>query len=53
MPSNKPFLNFVIEPELLKKIDNYRFENRFQTRAAAIKHLLKIALEQEELKKNN
>ncbi|MDO9566540.1 MAG: hypothetical protein Q7J15_07360 [Candidatus Desulfaltia sp.] len=53
MPSKKPFLSFIIEPELLKLIDDYRFKHRFESRAAAIKHLIKIALELEEKKDNN
>lgn len=48
MPSKKPFLNFVIEPDLLERIDEYRFKNRFESRAAAIKYLLRVALEVEE-----
>lgn len=50
MASKKPVLNFVIDEELLEKIDNYRFKNRFESRAAAIKHLLAKALEREEKK---
>jgi metal-responsive CopG/Arc/MetJ family transcriptional regulator len=46
MASQKPFLNFVIDTELLNKIDDFQFENRFKSRAAAIKWLLKWALEQ-------
>lgn len=45
MPSQKPFLNFVIDPELLERIDAFRFENRFASRAAAIKWLLQWALD--------
>jgi hypothetical protein len=45
-PSDKPYLNFVIEPDLLKRLDDFRFENRFQTRAAAIKWLLAWGLDQ-------
>ena len=45
-PSEKPYLNFVIEPELLKRIDDFRFTQRFPTRAAAIKWLLDWALDQ-------
>jgi metal-responsive CopG/Arc/MetJ family transcriptional regulator len=48
MTTTKPFLSFVIEEELLKKIDNYRFSKRFPSRAAAIKNLIEIGLEQEE-----
>ncbi|HWE53496.1 MAG TPA: hypothetical protein VG273_27140 [Bryobacteraceae bacterium] len=45
-PSEKPYLNFVIEPELLKRLDDFRFKQRFPTRAAAIKWLLAWALDQ-------
>lgn len=48
MPSKKPFLSFVIDPELLKQIDDYRFKHRFESRAAAVKHLIRVALEREE-----
>jgi hypothetical protein len=46
MASEKPLLNFVIEPDLLKKIDDFRYKQRFPTRAAAIKWLLEYALNQ-------
>ena len=46
MGSNKPLLNFVIEPELLKRMDDFRFKHRFPSRAAAIKWLLQWALDQ-------
>jgi hypothetical protein len=46
MPSDRPFLHFVIEPELLKRVDDFRFKNRFDSRAAAINWLLKWALDQ-------
>lgn len=44
--ADKPLLNFLIEPELLKRVDNFRFSNRFESRAAAIKWLLDWALSQ-------
>jgi len=44
--SDKPYLNFVIEPALLKRLDDFRFRYRFATRAAAIKWLLDWALKQ-------
>jgi len=46
MGSEKPFLSFVIEPDLLKRIDDFRFKNRFDSRAAAIKWLLAWGLDQ-------
>lgn len=41
----KPFLHFNVEPELVKRIDDFRFKNRFESRAACIKWLLKWALD--------
>ena len=46
MGSDKSFLSFVIDPELLKRVDDFRFKQRFPTRAAAIKWLLDFALNQ-------
>ncbi len=39
-------IHFVIPPELLKRIDDFRFAHRFPSRAAAIKWLLEWALDQ-------
>lgn len=47
MPSNKPLLTFVVEPDLLKRLDDYRYAHRFSSRASAIKHLLEWALTHE------
>ena len=44
--SLKPMLTFVIEPDLLKRLDDFRFKHRFPSRAAAIKWLLIFALDQ-------
>lgn len=44
MPSDKPFLSFVVEPDLLKRLDDFRFANRFESRAQAIKWLLDAGL---------
>jgi hypothetical protein len=46
MATNKPFLSFVVDPILLKRLDDFRYKNRFPTRAAAIKWLLAWALDQ-------
>ena len=46
VPSDKPLLNFIVEPALLQRLDDYRFKHRFPTRAAAIKWLLEWALKQ-------
>jgi hypothetical protein len=36
MPSDKPVLSFVVDEDLLKHLDDFRFTNRFQVRATAI-----------------
>jgi hypothetical protein len=51
MPATKPdtdtrLLNFLVGTDLLKRIDDFRFKNRFENRAAAIKWLLDWALKQ-------
>ena len=46
MGSQQPFLHFVIPEDLLKRLDDFRFRHRFQSRAAAIKWLLDWALKQ-------
>ena len=46
MATDKPILNFVIDPELLQRVDDFRYKQRFPTRAAAVKWLLLWALKQ-------
>ncbi len=46
MPSEKQFLSFIVEDELLQRLDDFRFAHRFTSRAAAIKWLLLEALSQ-------
>jgi hypothetical protein len=43
-PSDKPMLTFVIDRDLLSRVDDFRYENRFPTRAGAIRWLLDWAL---------
>ena len=40
MPSVKTIFEFVVDPELVKRLDDFRFKHRFDSRAAAIKWLL-------------
>jgi hypothetical protein len=46
MPTKKNLLNFIVDNSLLNRIEDFRFKNRFPTRAAAIKWLLDWALKQ-------
>ena len=41
---SKQMLTFFIDVELLDRIDDFRFDNRFPTRAGAIRWLLEWAL---------
>jgi hypothetical protein len=52
MKPDKTLINFIIDDGLLKRIEDFRFKNRFQTRAAAIKWLLDYALKQKPSLKN-
>ena len=46
MATDKLLLNFYVEPEMLKRIDDFHHKHRFKNRAAAIKWLLDWALKQ-------
>ncbi len=46
MAIDKPILNFYVDTALLKRLDDFRFRNRFPSRAAAVKWLLDWALKQ-------
>lgn len=45
-PRTSPILNFVVTPDLIEKLDNFRFEYRFPARADAVRWLLEEALKQ-------
>lgn len=46
VPSDAKLVNTLIDPELLTRIDDFRFTRRFKSRAAAMKYLLDWALRQ-------
>jgi metal-responsive CopG/Arc/MetJ family transcriptional regulator len=46
VPSEKPLVSFVIDEDLLEALDDFRFRERFASRSAAIKWLLRWSLEQ-------
>ena len=41
----KTLLNFLIEEDLLARLDEWRFENRFPSRAAALIWMIQTILE--------
>jgi hypothetical protein len=44
MPTEKPKIILVMESDLLKRIDDYRFENRINSRSDAIRRLIEAGL---------
>lgn len=45
MPKAKPYLNFMVEQEMLDAVDEFRFKHKFPSRADALKFLLQAALD--------
>lgn len=46
MPTQKPRYTVVVDEELLKEIDDFRFENRYPSRSAATLELIRLGIEQ-------
>ncbi len=44
MPTNKPILTFAADEELMKRISDFRFENRIETKSEAIRMLVEEGL---------
>lgn len=44
MPTKKPIISVVLTDEMLKQIDDYRFENRINSRSKAATELMEIGL---------
>lgn len=51
MPSEKPKILFVADEDIIRRIDDYRFENRINSKSEAIRRLLDEALRKNEKKK--
>ncbi|HUT44567.1 MAG TPA: ribbon-helix-helix protein, CopG family [Desulfobacterales bacterium] len=50
MPTEKPKIIFVADDKLLERLDDFRFDNRINTRSEAIRRLLDEALKNYEKK---
>ena len=58
MPTEKPRYTVIVDEELLKEIDDFRFENRYPSRSAATLALIRLGMkalkkEQEQKKAKN
>lgn len=47
VPSTKPFVHLILEPELIERIDDFRFAFRYPSRNAAIRFLIEAGLQAE------
>lgn len=45
MATDKPRYSITVDDEMFKAIEDFRFENRFQTRAQATVELIRLGLE--------
>ena len=45
MPTEKPRYTIIVDDDLLRQIDDFRFENRFPSRSAATQELIRRGLE--------
>lgn len=45
MPTEKPRYTITVDEELMKQIDDFRFENRYPSRSAATLELIRLGLE--------
>ena len=45
MPTTKPIISLAIDETLLERLDDFRYENRFPSRSAAILYLIRKALD--------
>ena len=50
MPTEKPKIIFVANNELIERLEDFRFDNRINTRSEAIRRLLNEALKKYEKK---
>jgi metal-responsive CopG/Arc/MetJ family transcriptional regulator len=48
VPTEKPRFTIVVDEGMLKRIDDFRFENRYPSRSAATLELIRLGLEQVE-----
>lgn len=45
MPTEKPRFTITVDDELMQRIDDFRFENRFASRSAATIELIRLGIE--------
>ena len=51
MPSKKPTIIFIVDDDLFKRIEDFRFDNRIANRSEAIRQLVEAGLKKKSPKK--
>ena len=46
MPTSKPRYTIIVDEEMLKQIDDFRFENRYPSRSAETLELIRLGMKQ-------
>ena len=46
MPTEKPRITVVVDDVMMQQIEDFRFENRFPSRSAAMVELIRLGIEQ-------
>lgn len=46
MPTEKPRITVVVDDDMMHQIEDFRFENRFPSRSAAMVELIRLGIEQ-------
>ncbi|MBQ8617704.1 MAG: hypothetical protein IJ418_09350 [Clostridia bacterium] len=46
MPTDKPRITVVVDDDMLRDIEDFRFENRYPSRSAAMVELIRLGIEQ-------
>lgn len=46
MPTQKPIISVVLDEETLKRVEDYQFENRIQSRSKALNEIIRLGMEQ-------
>ncbi|MBO4838700.1 MAG: hypothetical protein J5493_04955 [Lachnospiraceae bacterium] len=53
MATDRPRYTVSVDPELFQRIEDFRFEHRYQTRSEATVELIRLGLESLEQSENN
>lgn len=53
MPTSKPHFSITVDEDIFKEIEDFRFNNRYNSRSNAVLALIKIALDKIKKDKNS